>query len=176
MEDSSLCEELLLPPDADGKEAITGVAAVSVHPVPLDNSQFQASGPPGISWHILACRTGAVGSNCLAVKDEPPRPECLQATPRRSVGPGTYKNGCSGCDLRPGDGTKPEAFGHSVPGPCAPGMCCFVLFRGCSILKPGRLLDMLDASKLLVPGARCKRRHGGVCSAHHCLAVTLNVF
>ena len=47
--DSSLSEELLLPPDADGKEAIAGIA-VSVHPLPLRNSHFE---PPG----HLACRS-----------------------------------------------------------------------------------------------------------------------
>ena len=32
---------------------------------------------------------------------------------------------------------------------------------------------MSDTQKLPVPGARCKRRQGGLCSAHHWLAVTL---
>ncbi|CAE7376308.1 SMT1 [Symbiodinium necroappetens] len=68
--DSSLSEELLLPPDADGKEAIAGVA-VSVHPLRFGQFAFRAS-----------------------------RPECLQAW--------------TASKFRPGDGTKPEALGHSV--------------------------------------------------------------
>ena len=45
--DSSLSEELLLPPDADGKEAIAGVA-VSVHPLRFGHFAFRASRPPGM--------------------------------------------------------------------------------------------------------------------------------